>query len=116
MLAFFIWAIIAKSIRLFKSLVRVWPCVRCGHLSPRLLCRFDLAVRGNLDQAANCLGAGWPVCAISETAAPHRVGAALTYAMQLKRAIFECPAFATKIVRKQGEILPLRVQQISPLR
>jgi ERF superfamily protein len=26
------------------------------------------------------IGSDWPVCAISETAAPHRMGAALTYA------------------------------------
>ena len=29
---------------------------------------------------ANGCASDWPVCAISETAAPHRMGAALTYA------------------------------------
>jgi hypothetical protein len=43
----------------------------------RLHCR-DLMAAERL--ADNIKPAGWPVCQVSETAAPHRMGAALTYA------------------------------------
>jgi ERF superfamily len=57
------------------------------------------------------IASDWPVCAISETAAPHRMGAALTYARRY--ALFTLVGIAgetTSMLRTSMHRLPLRRQ------
>src|SRR5215510_8333195 len=60
-----------------------------------------------LHSSGEWIASDWPVCAVSETAAPHRMGAALTYARRY--ALFTLVGIAGEDDLDAPDLIPLNV-------